>query len=143
MKIKQKKPPVGVITDSYLKLVKEFPLISIKSDEQLVAAQAMIDRLLTKEKLDGGKEMYLEALSDLVAPYEDVHYPIPPAADGDMLRHLMEAKRVTPAELHRHTRIPKTMIGNILAGKKPFTRNLIKILADFFQVSPSVLASNQ
>ena len=39
--------------------------------------------------------MYLDALSDLVAAYEDEHYPIEPASDADMLRHLMEAKGVT------------------------------------------------
>ena len=32
-----------------------------------------MDRLLAKGKLDYGEEMYLDALSDLVATYEDVY----------------------------------------------------------------------
>jgi HTH-type transcriptional regulator / antitoxin HigA len=41
--------------------------------------------------------------ANLVAAYEDAHYPIEPASVADMLRHLMEAKGVTQAELHRNT----------------------------------------
>lgn len=130
------------VTDSYLSLVMECPLASIKSESHLTAAQAMIDRLLTQGKLDEGEQMYLDALSDLVAAYEDVHYPIAPASDADMLRHLMETKGVTQVELHRQTGIPKSTISEILAGKKPFSKTLIRTLADFFQVDTSVLASN-
>lgn len=130
------------VADSYLCLVMECPLASIKSESQLAAAQAMIDRLLTQGKLDDGEEMYLDALSDLVAAYEDVHYPIAPASDADMLRHLMDTKGVTQVELHRQTGIPKSTISEILAGKKTFSKTLIRTLADFFQVNTSVLASN-
>lgn len=130
------------VADSYLSLVMECPLASLKSDRQLAVAQAMLDRLLTQGKLDDGEEMYLDALSDLVAAYEDVHFPIASASDADMLRHLMEAKGVTQVELHRQTGIPKSTISEILAGKKSFSKTLIRTLADFFQVDTSVLASN-
>lgn len=69
-------------------MVLEFPLVSIKSD-RLQKAQAMIDRLLAQGALDRGQETYLDALSDLLAAYEDVHCPISPASDADMLRHLI------------------------------------------------------
>lgn len=127
---------------SYLNLIVELPLASIKSQKQLDAAQAMMDRLLQQESLDEGEELYLDALSDLVAAYEDAHYPIAPASDADMLRHLMDAKEVTQAELHRKTGIPKSTISEVLAGKKPFSKALIRILAGFFKVDASVLASN-
>ena len=130
------------VADSYLELVMECPLASIKTESQLAVAQAMIDRLLTQGKMDDGEEMYLDALSDLVAAYEDVHCPIAPASDADMLRHLMEAKGVTQVELHRGTGIPKSTVSEVLAGKKPFSKTLIRTLADFFQVDTSVLASN-
>ena len=130
------------VADSYLELVMECPLASIKTESQLAVAQAMIDRLLIQGKMDDGEEMYLDALSDLVAAYEDVHCPIAPASDADMLRHLMEAKGVTQVELHRGTGIPKSTISEVLAGKKPFSKTLIRTLADFFQVDTSVLASN-
>ena len=132
----------GAIRDSYLKLVMDFPLSSIKSAEHLQEAQQVMDRLLAQGKLDDGAEMYLDALSDLVAAYEDENYAIEPASDADMLRHLMEAKGVTQAQLRRDALIPKSTISEVLAGKKPFSRQLIRKLADYFKVDASVLAAN-
>jgi HTH-type transcriptional regulator/antitoxin HigA len=128
--------------DAYLELLLDFPLASIKSDEQLEAAQEVMDRLLAQKKLGDGEEMYLEALSDLVGAYEDERHPIAPASDADMLRHLMEAKGVTQATLSRETRIAKSTISEVLAGKRPFSRQMIRPLAEYFNVDGTVLASN-
>ena len=132
----------GAGRDSYLKLVTAFPLASIKSDEQLQEAQKVIDQILAQGELKSGEEMYLDALSDLVVAYEDEHYPIEPASDADMLRHLMEAKGVTQAQLSRETTVPKSTISEILAGKKHLSRQMIRKFADYFQVDVSLLAAN-
>jgi HTH-type transcriptional regulator / antitoxin HigA len=127
---------------SYLELVTAFPLASIKSERHLAHAQKVIDRLLAKGLLNAGEETYLEALSDLVASYEDEHHAIAPASDADMLRHLLEAKGVSAAELSRGTGIAKSSVSEILGGKKAFSRQMIRKLADYFQVDASVLAAN-
>jgi HTH-type transcriptional regulator / antitoxin HigA len=132
----------GAIRDSYLALVMAFPLTSIKSDEHLQVAQQVMDRLLAQVELDDGAEMYLDALSDLVAAYEDEHYAIEPASDADMLRHLMEAKGVTQAQLSRDAMIPKSTISEVLAGKKPFSRQMIRKFANYFSVGVGVLSAN-
>lgn len=128
--------------DSYLELVLVFPLTSIRSDEHLAAAQKVIDELLAKGELDEGEQLYLDGLSDLVADYEDEHHAIEPASDADMLRHLMEARTVTQTQLHRDTGIAKSTISEILAGKKAFTGQIIRKLADYFHVDVGVLAAN-
>jgi HTH-type transcriptional regulator/antitoxin HigA len=128
--------------DAYLELVQAFPLASIKSAEHLEAAQEVMDQMLAQGKLDDGEELYLDALSDLVAAYEDEHHPILPASDADMLRHLMEAKGVTQAQVSRETGIGKSTISEVLAGKKAFSRHLIRKFADYFHVDVSVLAAN-
>lgn len=131
------------VRDSYFELVLAFPLASIRSEQHLDEAQKVMDRLLAKGKLlDDGEEMYLDALSDLVGTYEDEHHPIEPASDADMLRHLMEAKSVTQAQLSRDTAISKSTISEVLAGKKPFSRQMIRKLATYFKVNVSVLAAN-
>ncbi len=142
MTVKPKFRLKGAGRDAYLKLVTTFPLASIRSDEQLQEAQKVMDQLLARGELDDGEEMYLDALSDLVAAYEDEHYAIEPASDADMLRHLMEAKGVTQAQLSRDTSIPKSTISEILAGKKPFSRQMIRKLAGYFRVDVGVLAAN-
>lgn len=128
--------------DSYLELVRAFPLASIKSDEHLAEAQRVMDRLLAKGHLQTGGEMYLDALSDLVATYEDDHHAIEPASDADMLRHLLEAKGITQARLSTETGLAKSSISEVLAGKKSFSRQMIRRLADYFDVDVSVLAAN-
>lgn len=98
--------------------------------------------MLAKGDLDDGEEMYLDALSDLVAAYEDEHHAIAPASDADMLRHLMDAKGVTQAQVSRETGVAKSTISEVLAGKKGFSRQMIRKVADYFKVDVSVLAAN-
>jgi HTH-type transcriptional regulator/antitoxin HigA len=112
----------GKNRDSYMERVLDFPLASIKSDEHLAEALRVIDGLLTRGALDEGEETYLDALSDLVGSWEDEHHAIEPASDADMLRHLMEGKRVTQMQLSRDTGLPKSTISEVLAGKKAFSR---------------------
>lgn len=130
----------GKKKNSYLALVLSFPLASIGNDDHLAAAQSVLDRLLARHDLDEGESLYLDALSDLVAGYEDEHHAIAPASDADMLRHLMDAKAVTQTVLHHETGIPKSTISEILAGKKPFSRQIIRKLGAFFNVDVSVLS---
>jgi len=132
----------GKVRDDYLDLIMKFPLTSIRSHAELEAAQEVMDGLLTKGTLSRGGEMYLDALSDLVAAFEDEHYRFDSASDDEILRHLMEAKGISQVELHRCTKIAKSTISEILAAKKPFSRRIIGRLAEFFDVDKSVLASN-
>lgn len=120
----------------------KFPLTSVHSEEELQAAQEVMDALLDPGKLSAGKELYLDALSDLVAAYEDEHSRILPASDAEMLRHLMESRGISQADLQRSTKIRKSTISEILSGKKSFSRQLIRTLADFFNVDKSILAHN-
>jgi HTH-type transcriptional regulator/antitoxin HigA len=132
----------GKVRDRYLDLVGEFPLTSIKSDGHLAAAQKVMDQLLAQRRLGAGEMAYLDALSDLVAAYEDEHHAVPPASDADMLRHLMEAKGISGTQLSHDTRIAKSTISEILHGKRGFSRSMIRKLADYFRVDVSVLAAN-
>jgi HTH-type transcriptional regulator/antitoxin HigA len=132
----------GKSRDRYLELVLAFPLASIKSEEHFAAAQEVMDRLLARGELEDGEAMYLDALSDLVATYEDQYFPIAPASDADMLRHLMAAKVVTQGQLSRETGIAKSSICEVLAGRKPFSRQMIRKLAGYFKVDVSILAAN-
>ncbi len=54
----------------------------------------------------------------------------------------MEAKQVNQADIHRDAGIPKSSISEVLAGKKPFTRQMIRKLSRYFNVDATVLAGN-
>ncbi len=132
----------GKNRDSYLDLVMAFPLASIKSEEHLTEAQKVMDRLQAQGKLDEGEDTYLDALSDLVGAYEDTHHSISPASDAEMLQHLLDARGITPAQLSKETGLAKSSLSEILAGKKSFSRQIIRKLADYFGVDVSVLAAH-
>jgi len=132
----------GKSRDSYMELVLDFPLASIKSDEHLGEAQRVMEGLLIHQSLDEGEEIYLEALSDLVSSYEDKHHAIEPASDAEMLRHLMEMKGVSQVQLSKDTGLPKSTISEVLGEKRMFSRQMIRKLADYFHVDVGVLAIN-
>ena len=129
----------GGFKDSYLELVLRFPLRPLRSEKELDEAIKMIDSLLDRSTLNAGENDYLEVLSDLVEKYENEHHPIPQVvSDGEMLKHLIEAKGVTQAEVARETRIPESTISEVLSEKRKLNRNHIRKLSAYFHVSPAV-----
>lgn len=56
-------PFKGKVRDDYLDLVMKLPLTSVRTDDDLEAAQEVMDRLLAKGNLSNGEELYLDALS--------------------------------------------------------------------------------
>ncbi len=99
--------------------------------------------LLDKDQRDADEEDYLDVLGDLVEKYETSAHPIPPVSDADMLRHLIEAKGVTQAEVAEETGISRSTISEILSGKRTLNRRHIDALAGFFHVSPAVFLAKE
>lgn len=127
-------------TKPYLKLVKKVPLRPIESDSDLDLAIATIDALLAKPSLSRDEDDYLEVLGDLVYKYESASQPADPVPDSVMLQHLMEAKSISRAEVHRATGIPVSTIAAVLQGKRALSREQVAIVSTFFHVAPSVFA---
>src|SRR4051794_2354183 len=116
--------------DTYLELVKEFPLKHIRDDDHLAEASAMIDRLI-EEDLDEGGEDYLGALTDLVEVYEGEHVAIPDASEADVLRALMGANGLSQHRLAKAVKIAQPTISAVLAGKGSLTKKHMLALAGF------------
>ena len=129
------------VSDSYFELVREFPLVSIHSDEQLREASAFLDNVLCRE-LDKGVQEYVDALTDLIEHYEHDHVVIEAPSDAEILKHLLEAKGVSQAQVAVATGIPKSTISEILSGGRSFNKNHISKLARYFSVDVSVFFVN-
>jgi HTH-type transcriptional regulator / antitoxin HigA len=130
----------GAVGDRYLALIREFPLRPIDSEAELDRAIAMVNSLLDWDQLDPDEQDYLDVLGDLVEKYETKHHPLPPL-DDDMLRHLIEARGVTQAEVAEGAGIAESTISEILAGKRRLNRGHIEALARYFKVKPAVFLS--
>ena len=127
----------GTKPDTYLDLVKEFPLASIQSDQQLEEASRFLDAL-TSLKLDRGARVYVGALSDLIERYEDRHVKIEPPAEGSMLEFLMDQHGINQADLSRATGISKSVISEVLKSKRALSKANIAGLSRYFKVERAV-----
>jgi HTH-type transcriptional regulator/antitoxin HigA len=125
-----------------LELVRKFPLSPVKNEDDLKAAQRVMDGILAKGRLTKGELAYLDTLSELVLAYENARHPMPAPSDAAMLQHLMDARGVNQTDLHRATKIPLSTISEILSGKRHFTKGTIRALAAYFKVDKGLFASN-
>ena len=127
----------SAMPDSYFELVKRFPLTHIRSLRHLGQAIALVDELL-KKHVDRGAQEYLDALSDLIATYEDEHAPIPDASESDVLRELMRSSGHKQMALSKAVGISQSTLSAILTGEREMTKSHMVALARFFNVPPSV-----
>ncbi len=124
---------------AYWALIKRFPLRPIRSDADLETASRILDELAVRDDLSEPESDYLEVLGDLVEKYEDEHVETSHLSDAEMIRSLMEEKRVRQADVVRGTGISKTVLSLVLAGKREPTRAHIAALAAYFTVNPASL----
>jgi HTH-type transcriptional regulator/antitoxin HigA len=114
--------------------VRAFPLVHIRDDAHLDAAVAVIDHLIDKSARSSAEEAYLGALTDLVETYEEAHVAIPARSGLDALHFLMEANGLRQADL-----VPvlgrKSLVSEVLAGKRRLALSHVRKLADYFGVS--------
>jgi HTH-type transcriptional regulator/antitoxin HigA len=127
----------GAVPVSYLALVKRHPLTSIRSENDLDAAQAVIDERL-REELDDGRQAYLDALSDLVIVYEQQHHAVAPLPPHELLAHMLEERGMSQAELARMAGLAKATVSDLASGKRPFTVKHMHAVASIFGPPGSV-----
>jgi len=127
----------GNVGDSYLEMIKVFPLSSIRDDDHLVDAQRVLDSLFAREPLDEGEEEYLNALTDLIAYYEVNTVEFEGVSDVEILKHLLQAGKVSQKDLADKTGISKSTISEFLSGARPMGIEHYRKLADFFGIDPA------
>jgi HTH-type transcriptional regulator / antitoxin HigA len=129
------------IRDSYLDLVREFPLVPIRNQEQYDSALVFLKKLAIRDEasLDPGERDYLDTLSQFVGDYEDERFrsEIAPLKPRDALKHLMRESDMTPADLGRVLG-NRSLASQILRGKRGLSKTHIRRLSERFKVAPGV-----
>jgi len=125
------------VSDTYLDLIRVFPLRHIHNEDELDSAIEVLDRLL-QEELDVGGQEYLDALTDLVEAYEDRHEPRMRVPGVDVLRELMRSNSLTQQQLSKKVGISQSTISAILNGSREMTVEHMKLLGAPFNLSPAV-----
>jgi HTH-type transcriptional regulator / antitoxin HigA len=127
----------SVMPNSYFELIKRFPLTHIRNRKHLGQALELVDELL-QQRLDHGAQEYFDALSDLVASFEDEHAPMPDASESDVLRELWRSSGLTQTELAKAVGISQSTLSAVLSGDREMTKGHMLALAKFFNVPPAV-----
>lgn len=125
------------VPDTYLRLVRRHPLVSIRTEADLDAAQEVIDELIAEE-LDVGGQSYLDALSDLVILYEQSHHPVEPLPPNELLAHLLDERGLSQAELGRRAGLARATVCELVSGKRAFTVPQMQAVATAFGVPSRV-----
>ncbi|TVQ07278.1 MAG: transcriptional regulator [Leptolyngbya sp. DLM2.Bin27] len=122
--------------ESYLQLLQKFPPRPIRTEEQFLEVQSIIDSLIDADELTSEQQDYLNLLGMLVHDYEERQGSIPDLSGIDLLRALMDEFRLKQKDL-----VPifktESIVSAVLNGQRNFTVEHIEKLADFFHISPA------
>ena len=120
---------------SYLDLLKRFPLLVIRSEEEYDRATTVAQDLMGRDDLDEDQSRYLDTIIALISAYESKEYDLDQDAISplDALKTLLDANDMGTADLGR-------LIGSqsyasmILAGKRQISKDNARKLAGRFKV---------
>jgi HTH-type transcriptional regulator/antitoxin HigA len=126
----------GLSNDIYIELLKAFPPRPITSEEEMLAAQKVIDSLLDRSELTPDEEDYLNVLGTLLHEYEQTQEPIPDIYGVELLKVLIEERDLRQKDLLPVFKT-ESIVSDILKGRRQLTARHIKELAEFFHISPA------
>lgn len=123
--------------DTYMELVRRFPLKTIKNDHEHEDATEIISELLGRD-LDSGAGDYLDALLVLVNKYEDEHHAIDETmTPREGLMYLMEANGLNQADIGRIIG-SESAVSMFFKGDRDLSKAQIKKLAERFKVDAAL-----
>ena len=126
---------------TYIELLQAFPPRPIKTEEELLATQKIIDYLIDSAPLTSDEKDYLNILGTLVYEYEQTQEPVPDIYGVDLLKVLIEENELLQKDL-----VPifktESIISAILKKRRKLTTRHIEELAEFFHISPAAFFPN-
>jgi HTH-type transcriptional regulator/antitoxin HigA len=125
--------------DSYLKLVREFPLRPIRNDAEYKAATAIMERLAVRgeDSLETGEKDYLDGLDEFISSYDQKALIARPrrGTPRQRLRSLMEDTETTPRDMEKILRCGHSLVSLVLNGKRELSKDNVRALAKHFKLS--------
>jgi HTH-type transcriptional regulator / antitoxin HigA len=129
---------------TYIELVREFPLVPLRSKAVFEEAVEMMKRLARRlDSLTRGERDYLAVLGDLIAQYErrlrQLDREMTPR---EVLAHLMEINDLAQCDLVECVG-HKSNLSAFLNGHRGLSKRAAARLADYFKVSPVLFLPKQ
>src|SRR5579872_142964 len=125
------------VEKDYVALTKRLPLISIRDNDHLREANALLGTLSGKNMTTGELD-YFRVLSKLIDEYEHVHFPIEHITPIEALEYIMEESGLTRAEMGEIMGCRQNRVTEILSGVRELSKEHIARLSAHFQVSANL-----
>lgn len=124
--------------DTYMDLIRRFPLKPIRDDDQHEKAVEIIGELMGRE-IDTGASDYLDTLILLVNKYEDENHTARgvPLSPQEALRAIMHANGLSQAQMARVIG-SESALSMFLNGERELSKSHIKALVERFRVDASL-----
>ena len=112
----------------------------IETEAQLLEATATLRAVLREIGETPGHPLdsLARALVARIAAFEAEHFPIPDIYGAELLRVLMDEHHLTQQALAQATGISQSTLSQLLSGKREFTLEHIRTLAEFFGVQAAM-----
>jgi HTH-type transcriptional regulator/antitoxin HigA len=89
------------------------------------------------------RAMMIDLLAVLVEQYEATHFPTAQQlTPEEYLAELLEARELSQAELSRRTGVPRSVLSNILAGRRGISKSTALRLSLFFRVPVNIFLND-
>jgi HTH-type transcriptional regulator / antitoxin HigA len=122
---------------TYDELLLEIKPQPIRTPAQYRRALKQLD-LLMEPHPSRERGMMIDVLATLVQNYEATHGAVPrKLSPAERLAELLEARNVSQAEVSRATEVPRSVLSNVLAGRRAISKSNALRLAQFFRVPVS------
>jgi antitoxin component HigA of HigAB toxin-antitoxin module len=137
------KTKASAAKDTYLELVRRFPLRRLRSR----ADHAEAVRVLTRSSLkhqgtrDRGVLDYMDILAGLIDEYEQaarLKVDASNSTPAELIRHLMGATGLTVNSLAKQIGIGQSNLSEMLSGRRDFSKTAISKLCARFGLNPGV-----
>jgi antitoxin component HigA of HigAB toxin-antitoxin module len=131
------------VRDSYLDLVRRFPLRRLRNQQHHAEAVKFLARtsLAHQGTRDGGVIDYLDVLAGLVDQYERaarLKLDTSQTTPAGVIRHLMDANDLTVSGLAREVGVGQSNLSEMLSGRRDFSKRAIAGFRDRFGLSTEI-----
>lgn len=126
----------NVAHDSYMRLIREFPLRRITTASDHQKAKRIVMRL-SNQHADLGALEYLDVLVDLIADYERrLEQTIDTAgmSPAELIRHRMAERGISISALARQIDIPQSNLSEMLSGKRDWSKAAIQKISEHMNI---------
>jgi HTH-type transcriptional regulator/antitoxin HigA len=127
----------------YEGLLDRFAPRVIHDERQYQETLQAIEQLMKIAKPKKAHLDFIELLAGLVEDYEATICPAPEVSVPSILSHLIEARGATKAEIARQTNINRSLLTDVLAGRRGLSLENMKRLANYFSVDVRVFIDAQ